>query len=124
MESFLAVQAEALLLSLGLGLGLGLAYGLLSPLRHRLKALEWLADLLFCLVAAFMLFLMSMSRPKGRLEVWELLAVFSGFCAYVLLLSPLLSPIFEGALSLAVKARGKITNIFRKTAKFFFPNSK
>ena len=63
-----------------------------------LMAAGALLDLLFCLLAGIGAFLYGMSAGNGRLGLWDLTGVLTGFLLYMHILSPLLLPRFTAVL--------------------------
>ena len=104
MEIELMDQLRALLLSVALGALTGLLYDLLRPPRRRTgRAAGALLDLLFCLLAGIGAFLYGMSAGNGRLGLWDLTGVLTGFLLYLHILSPLLLPRFTAALEFCTR---------------------
>lgn len=108
MELDIRMQAVRLLLSFCLGAAGGALYDLLRPPRWSLGRAGFVSDLLYCLLMSAAAFLFAMEAPTGRLGLWELIGVLLGFLTYLLLLSPILLPLFS-----------KIFNVFTKPYHFF-----
>lgn len=123
-----ARQAAALGLAVLLGLAAGLLYDLLRPPRRRLHGpAAFLPDALFCLLLGAALFLYAMSLGEGRLGIGALAAAWTGFLAYLRLLSPSLLPLFDKLyqyLDIVRKIRKKTEKNFRKKQKSTFKNEK
>lgn len=86
-------QAASLLFACAGGAGLGILYDLLRPIRHRGGDTLW--DLLFCVCAAGLAFLLAMRAESGALGTGEIAFCLVGLLLYLWLLSPLLLPVFE-----------------------------
>ena len=121
MALSLKLQALALLYFFSGGLALGLIYDLFRPIRRRLS--DWAPDILFCLAAAVIFFILAMSAGSGRLGTWELMSTLLAFCLYINYLSPFMLPIFENAVRiltyLITSFQNIITKYFHIAKKFF-----
>ena len=95
MELSLGAQAIALLYFFFGGIALGLIYDLLRPIRRR--GSDWAPDILFCLAAAILFFILAMGAGNGQFGTWELMSALLAFCLYINLFSPLVLPCFEMA---------------------------
>ena len=85
MEYPLDTQIRQLILSVLLGCALGLAYDLFRAPRRRFghRWLTALLDILFSLLAAFMLFYFGMGPGEGAVPVLMLAFAGAGFGAYM-----------------------------------------
>ena len=123
-----SAQALELLAAGLLGTGLGLGYDLLRPPRHRLGGFgAVLLDVLFALLAGAAAFLKAMSRPEGRLGIWELAAALLGFLFYLHALSPGVLPLLESGyrmMSNTIRLFKKIEKNLWKCAKKSFQTRK
>ena len=121
-----ARQAAALGLAVLLGLAAGLLYDLLRPPRRRLHgAAAFVPDALFCLLLGAALFVYAMSLGEGRLGIGALAAAWTGFLAYLRLLSPRLLPLFDKLfqyLDIVRRIRKKGEKNFRKMQKSTLKN--
>jgi len=114
MELQLNTQAEGIALALAAGLALALLYDAVSPLRRSFSRLTWLFDAIYALCAGIALFSLAMSRPFGRLGLWEPAAAALAFWLYMNLISPLLSPIFSKVFQTLTLPVKKILKYLRK----------
>ena len=101
-------QAASLLFACAGGAGLGMFYDLLRPIRRRGGDTLW--DLLFCVCAAGLAFLLAMRAESGTLGTGEIASCLVGLLLYLWLLSPLLFPVFEKSV--------ETIGVFFKKAQF------
>lgn len=72
-------SAAALLPALLLGAAIGLLYDLLRPLRRRAGRAAPIFDGVFSLLSGLGAFCYAMTAGNGRLGMWELASMLSGF---------------------------------------------
>lgn len=108
-------MAEALLC----GMGVGVIYDLLRPFRHISgKPIQNLLDTLFCMLTFAAAFLFGQYTYKGRLGLWELMGLISGFGAYMRCLSPYFLSLSNGLMEVISMLCSSAKGLIKKTRDF------
>ena len=94
MELEIKQQAICLLWGLVFGLALGLMYRLLRLCRKMMKK-QWPFDALFALSCFLTAFIYGMKWAEGRLGLWEITALSTGFYLYTAVSARLFSETFR-----------------------------
>ena len=104
------------------GLALGLIYDLLRPTWRKMGRLGFVADALFCALAALGAFSLAMRTEYGRFGLWSVAAGVGGFLLWLALVSPHTAPIASRMWALvgrALRRASKAVKIPIKSAKTF-----
>jgi hypothetical protein len=135
LEYPLWLQIKQMALSLAAGGAIGLLYDMTRAGRQRMKGLflRELADALFALAAAFLLFWLGMGPGQGAL-MWFMTAFAAlGFAAYMTVFSRIMLPVFHkmaeaaaeffGIVSFPVHWIRKKANKSKKICRSIFTNA-
>lgn len=120
MELTFAQQTTAFLWSIALGVFLGIFYGLLKIIRISAssgKALTVSLDIIFMLVSALSLFMLSLAYLLGFVRIYMFLGSLIGFLLYRITLGAAFSKLCTPIIRFVKKALRIIFIYFKKIAK-------